>query len=255
MKKQKQAKLRSEESKVSNDNKAKRVGEPEAMVQCQACKVYLPQSNALSHERRFYCSKKHRDTLDSEGWIGNAFWRVSPNQDLRPENTQPDLVVIHHISLPPSEFRNRNFSHCIVDLFHNKLDPNAHPYFAEIADQKVSSHFLINRSGELFQFVSTHNKAWHAGVSSFLGREMCNDFSIGIELEGDGDAPFEDVQYQALVQLIQKLESDYPHLQFAGHSDIAPDRKTDPGIYFDWEKFRKDTQISTEKMPFGLEPR
>lgn len=105
------------------------------------------------------------------------------------------------------------------------------------------------------QFVSTRKKAWHAGVSEFLGREKCNDFSIGIELEGDGDTPFEVAQYQALTNLIQKLTSSYPDLQFAGHSDIAPERKTDPGINFDWKKFQKETGISDKKLPFGLDSR
>lgn len=255
IKKQKQAKLRAAEAKEPNIDEVSRVTEPEVMVQCQCCKVHLPQSEAISHDKRFYCSKKHMDLLDSAGWVGNALWRVSPNQDVRPENIQPDLAVIHHISLPPGGFRGRESSHYIVDFFQNKLDPNEHSYFAEIADQKVSSHFLITRSGQLIQFVSTHKKAWHAGVSSFLGREKCNDFSIGIELEGDGDTPFEDAQYQALVNLTQKLANTYPHLSFAGHSDIAPERKTDPGICFDWQRFQKETRISAEKMPFGVDPR
>lgn len=251
----KQAKLNAENSRKPNKNEPEQPTAPEAMVQCQYCKVHLPKSEALTCDDRFYCSKEHLQTLDSEGWIGDARWRISPNQDVRPENVVPDLVVIHHISLPPGEFRNQASSQYIVDFFQNKLDPNAHPYFTEIADQKVSSHFLIARSGELIQFVSTHNKAWHAGVSSFLGREKCNDFSIGIEMEGDGDSPFEVTQYQVLANLIQKLVSTYPHLQFAGHSDIAPDRKTDPGMYFDWKKFQKETGISSEKLPFGLRSR
>ena len=238
-----------------NSGKPEKPAVPEVMVQCQCCKVHLPKSEALTYDDRFYCSKEHLQALDSQGWIGDACWRISPNQDVRPENINPDLVVIHHISLPPSEFRNNVSSQHIVDFFQNKLDPNAHPYFAEIADQKVSSHFLITRSGELIQFVSTQNKAWHAGVSSFLGREKCNDFSIGIEMEGDGDSPFEVAQYQVLANLIQKLERTYPHLKFAGHSDIAPDRKTDPGMYFDWKKFQNETGISSEKLPFGLSPR
>ncbi|QWE09561.1 1,6-anhydro-N-acetylmuramyl-L-alanine amidase AmpD [Polynucleobacter ibericus] len=225
------------------------------MVQCQYCKVHLPQLEAFSFDKRFYCSKEHLQTLDEAGWVGDAHWRISPNQDSRPENVQADLAVIHHISLPPGEFRKQVSSHHIVNFFQNKLDPAGHPYFAEIADQKVSSHFLITRTGELIQFVSTHNKAWHAGKSHFQGREKCNDFSIGIELEGDGDTPFEASQYRTLVNLIHQLTSTYPQLQFAGHSDIAPDRKTDPGISFDWKKFQKETAISLEKLPFGLDPR
>ena len=164
-------------------------------------------------------------------------------------------MVIHHISLPPGEFRSINASQFIIDFFQNQLDAKAHPYFEEIAGQKVSSHFLITRAGELVQFVSTQNKAWHAGASSFMGREKCNDFSIGVELEGDGDSPFEEAQYQTLKKLISVLDSRYPNLQFAGHSDIAPDRKTDPGIYFDWKKFQKETNVSLKNLPYGLTSR
>ena len=251
----KQAQFNAANSPKPNKNKPERPTAPEVMVQCQCCKVHLPQSEAFTYDDRFYCSKAHLHALDSSGWVGDAHWRTSPNQDLRPENVIPDLVVMHHISLPPGEFKNQASSQHIVDFFQNKLDPNAQPYFAEIADQKVSSHFLIARSGDLIQFVSSQNKAWHAGVSSFFGREKCNDFSIGIEMEGDGDSPFEATQYQVLVNLIQKLAVTYPHLQFAGHSDIAPDRKTDPGMYFDWKKFQKETGILPERLPFGLSPR
>lgn len=247
--------MNAENSAKPNKNKPDKPAVPEVMVQCQCCKVHLPKSEALTYNDRFYCSKEHLQTLDSRGWIGDASWRISPNQEVRPENVDPDLVVIHHISLPPGEFRNKLSSQYIVDFFQNKLDPNAHPYFAEIADQKVSSHFLITRSGELIQFVSTQNKAWHAGKSSFQGREKCNDFSIGIEMEGDGDSSFEAPQYQVLANLISKLARTYPHLQFAGHSDIAPERKTDPGIYFDWKRLQKETGISAEKLPFGLDSR
>jgi AmpD protein len=114
---------------------------------------------------------------------------------------------------------------------------------------------LISRRGEVIQFVSTRNKAWHAGLSSFLGREKCNDFSIGIELEGDGEHPFEDVQYIALANLSAQLELVYSHLLFAGHSDIAPGRKNDPGTQFDWQKFQSKNNIPVEKLPFGLQPR
>lgn len=252
LKGKKQAKLDQQNASQANADKAPKVIEPEVMVQCHYCQLHLPQSESIPHDGRFYCCKEHLHALDEQGWIGSANWRFSPNQDVRPENIQPDLVVIHHISLPPGEFRNQTSSQHIVDFFQNQLDPKGHPYFSEIADQKVSSHFLITRSGELVQFVATHNKAWHAGVSSFLGREKCNDFSIGIELEGDGDTPFADVQYQSLAKLVKELTGTYPNLQFAGHSDIAPNRKTDPGIYFDWKKFQKETGISAEKMPFGL---
>jgi len=222
------------------------------MVQCQYCKVHLPQPEAIIFDSRFYCSKEHLNSIDEQGWVGAANWRLSPNKDARPDQVNPDLLVIHHISLPPSEFKIRTSSHNIINFFQNTLDPNAHPYFSEIADQKVSSHFLITRTGELIQLVSTRERAWHAGASNFMGRERCNDFSIGVELEGDGDTPFEEVQYQSLAKLIQKLSLAYPNLQFAGHSDIAPDRKTDPGKYFDWEKFQKETGISQEKIPYGV---
>ena len=252
LKGKKQAKFNQKQSASPKASKAQTLTEPEAMVQCQCCKVHLPKPDAIVYDDRFYCSKEHLNTLDQQGWIGAADWRMSPNKDARPENINPDVLVIHHISLPPGEFRNRQSSKHIIDFFQNTLDASAHPYFAEIADQKVSSHFLITRAGELIQLVSTQDRAWHAGASSFMGRERCNDFSIGVELEGDGDTPFEDVQYKSLARLVQKLQQSYPNLQFAGHSDVAPERKTDPGKYFDWEKFQKETGISPEKIPYGL---
>lgn len=252
---QKQVKSSTESAENPNQNKARKIVEPEAMVPCRYCNVHLPKSEAIVFEQRFYCSKEHLNSLDERGWIGSAKWCLSPNQDARPSNIQPDLAVIHHISLPPSQFSKESAGHYIVDFFQNKLDANAHPYFAEIVGQKVSSHFLITRSGELIQFVSTQNKAWHAGVSSFLGREKCNDFSIGIELEGDGESAFEEVQYQTLASLVQKLGISFPNLQFAGHSDIAPDRKTDPGKFFDWQKFQKETKISDKNFPYGVSSR
>jgi AmpD protein len=236
-------------------HRAESVVAPEVMVQCQCCKVHLPQPNAIAHHDRFYCSQEHLHQLDERGWLGSAHWRISPNHDIRPEGISPDLVVIHHISLPPGGFADSSCTQFIVDFFQNKLDPSMHPYFEEIADQKVSSHFLISRHGEVFQFVSTQNKAWHAGLSSFLGREKCNDFSIGIELEGDSELPFEEIQYEALAKLSSQLLAIYPHLQFAGHSDIAPGRKTDPGLQFDWKKFQTKNNISIEKLPFGLRSR
>ena len=251
----KQAKLNSENPRKPSKNKPQKAVTPEVMVQCQYCKVHLPESESIPFDGRFYCSKEHLHSLDMQGWVGDAQWRISSNQDERPHNVRPDLVVIHHISLPPGEFRNQSSSRHIIDFFQNKLDPNDHPYFAEIADQKVSSHFLVTRAGDLIQFVSTQNKAWHAGKSDFQGREKCNDFSIGIELEGDGDTPFAEIQYQTLAKLTQKLAGIYPQLQFAGHSDIAPGRKTDPGIYFDWKKFQKETGVSAKKLPFGLDSR
>jgi AmpD protein len=252
LKGKKQAKFDRAKSANSGPSKGQTLTEPEAMVQCQYCKVHLPRTDALIDDKRFYCSKEHRNALDEQGWIGDAVWHISPNKDARPDEVKPDLLVIHHISLPPGEFKSQASSQNIVNFFQNTLDVNAHPYFSEIANQRVSSHFLIARTGELIQFVSTQDRAWHAGASNFMGRERCNDFSIGVELEGDGDTPFEDVQYKSLAKLVQKLQLTYPNLQFAGHSDIAPERKTDPGKYFDWEKFQKETGISQEKIPYGL---
>lgn len=250
----KQAKLYSNEASKIKAERAK-VLEPEVIVQCHHCSLHLPKSEALTQEDRFYCSRDHLDSLDAQGWLGSAVWRISPNQDIRPEGVEPDLAVIHHISLPPGGFVDRNSTQYIVDFFQNKLDSSLHPYFEEIASQKVSSHFLISRRGEVFQFVSTQNKAWHAGVSSFFGREKCNDFSIGIELEGNGDHLFDEIQYSALAKLSAQLDATYPNLQFAGHSDIAPGRKTDPGIQFSWQKFQAKAGIPVKKIPFGLDPR
>lgn len=146
--------------------------------------------------------------------------------------------MVHGISLPPGQFGSGD----IEALFTNKLDPTAHPYFAEVAHLEVSAHFLIRRTGEVVQFVSADERAWHAGVSSWCGREHCNDFSIGIELEGTDDAPYEDPQYEALAALISLLRSHYPSIRsdaIVGHSDIAPGRKTDPGPAFDWQRVRQ----------------
>ncbi|WP_256441752.1 1,6-anhydro-N-acetylmuramyl-L-alanine amidase AmpD [Polynucleobacter sp. AP-Nino-20-G2] len=254
LKGKKQVQFDSEQANKASAKQAK-IPDPEVMVQCQYCSVHLPKSDAIAREKCFYCSQAHLQSLDATGWLGSAAWRLSPNQDSRPQGVDPDLLVIHHISLPPGGFVDRNCTGFIVDFFQNKLDSSLHPYFQEIAEQKVSSHFLISRQGEVFQFVSTQNKAWHAGLSSFFGREKCNDFSIGVELEGDSDHPFEDIQYQALAKLTSELQAIYPNLHFAGHSDIAPGRKTDPGIQFDWEKFQAKADISVDKLPFGLHSR
>jgi AmpD protein len=152
----------------------------------------------------------------------------SPNQDERPLGTQITLVVLHSISLPPGEYGGD----AIERLFTNRLDPAAHPYFGEIAALRVSSHFLIRRDGELVQFVPVARRAWHAGASCWRGRSRCNDFSVGIELEGADASPFDDQQYQTLVPLLSALGLR----DIAAHSDIAPGRKTDPGAYFDWPR-------------------
>ncbi len=159
----------------------------------------------------------------------------SPNADERPDSDDISLVVIHCISLPPQQFGN----HYIEQLFCNQLNPNDHPYFKKIYQLKVSAHLLVKRDGELVQFVPFHKRAWHAGLSCYQGRERCNDFSIGIELEGDESNPYTDWQYQQLAQTVGLLLQKYPRLnkqRITGHSDIAPNRKTDPGSSFDWER-------------------
>ena len=156
----------------------------------------------------------------------------SPNHDARPRGTKITLLVVHSISLPPGEFGGD----AIERLFTNRLDPEAHPYFGEIAGLKVSSHFLIRRDGELVQFVPVGRRAWHAGVSSWRGRERCNDFSIGVELEGTDEGPFTDRQYERIASLISALKEKHPLRDIASHSDVAPGRKTDPGPRFDWPR-------------------
>jgi len=156
----------------------------------------------------------------------------SPNQDDRPAGSAVTLVVLHSISLPPGEYGGDG----IERLFTNRLDPAAHPYFKEIHALKVSSHFLVRRDGEVVQFVPVERRAWHAGTSSWRGRERCNDFSIGIELEGTDDSPFEEAQYRELAKLLRRLAGSFPLKAIAGHSEIAPGRKTDPGARFDWAR-------------------
>lgn len=173
-----------------------------------------------------------------KGIIEGIRYICSPNCDERPDASKPELLVIHNISLPPGEFGGPY----IDQLFTNQLDPDVHPYFQEISHLRVSSHVLIRRDGEIVQFVPFHQRAWHAGVSSYCGRECCNDFSIGIELEGTDNLPFEDIQYQQLANLIRSLWRSYPDIPknaITGHSDIAPGRKTDPGPAFDWKKLKQ----------------
>ena len=167
--------------------------------------------------------------------LGNAVFRPSPNQDSRPEGMAVDLLVLHNISLPPGEYGGPWIDH----LFHNRLPPGGHPYFAEIAGLQVSTHLLIRRDGELIQYVPFTQRAWHAGQSSFQGQEKCNDFSIGIELEGTDDQPYSDEQYRVLAETIRSITQAYPAItpsRIVGHSDIAPGRKTDPGPAFDWPR-------------------
>ncbi len=175
--------------------------------------------------------------LDAAGWLTGAQRIVSPNCDERPPGATIDLIVIHAISLPPGEFGGG----AVIDLFTNRLDPAAHPYFASLAGTRVSAHFFVRRDGKLFQFVSCHARAWHAGVSCWRGRERCNDFSLGIELEGDDFTPFSDAQYATLGILLERLRHFFPLTEIAGHADIAPGRKMDPGPFFDWSRILRLT--------------
>ena len=171
--------------------------------------------------------------LSDEGIIEGITYIPSPNFDERPDNAAIELLVIHNISLPPGEFGG----HGVIELFTNQLDPTEHPYFETIKDLKVSSHFFIRRDGELIQFVPCSKRAWHAGVSKWEDRERCNDFSIGIELEGTDDTPFTDAQYRTLSELTLALKQYYAIKDIKGHSDIAQGRKTDPGPYFEWPRY------------------
>lgn len=174
----------------------------------------------------------------TQGVCLDAEMKLSPNQDDRPDDNDISGIVIHNISLPPGEFGHR----FIDDLFLNQLDCSAHPYFDGLRETKVSSHLLIRRDGEVVQFVPFHKRAWHAGVSSWQGRDRCNDFTIGIEVEGCDDKPFEDMQYQQLASVVSALIEAYPALNYqriTGHEHIAPGRKTDPGPHFDWDYLRQ----------------
>ena len=176
-------------------------------------------------------------SIDSDGWCEQARPVPSPHHNVRPVAEDISLLVVHNISLPPGEFGGP----WIDDLFLGRLDPDAHPYFATIHHLKVSAHCLIRRDGELVQYVPFHLRAWHAGVSSFAGREGCNDFSIGIELEGTDEVPYTRVQYETLAELTRALMARYPAItqeRLTGHCDIAPGRKSDPGSAFDWVRYR-----------------
>ena len=170
--------------------------------------------------------------IDLLGLLPAAQFVASPNWDERPQDAEISLVVIHNISLPPGQYGSNN----VAALFTNQLDPNAHPYFAGIYQNRVSAHFFIRREGELIQFVPCLQRAWHAGLSSWQGRERCNDFSVGIELEGCDTDTFTEPQYEVLNRLLATLCQAYPITDIVGHSDIAPGRKTDPGPCFDWTK-------------------
>lgn len=170
------------------------------------------------------------------GQIAGARQIASPNFNARPAGTEIQLIVIHNISLPPSQFGGAY----IEQFFKNQLDWSIHPYFQTIQGMQVSAHVLILRTGEVLQCVNLNDRAWHAGRSSYLGKKECNDYSIGIELEGSDDTDFEQIQYQRLVEVVEQLQLAYPKTtqHIAGHSDIAPQRKTDPGPHFQWDHFR-----------------
>jgi AmpD protein len=170
--------------------------------------------------------------LRADGLLAGARFVPSPNHDDRPAGSAVSLALLHSISLPPGHFGGD----AIERLFTNRLDPAAHPYFRDICALKVSSHFLVRRDGALVQFVPVHARAWHAGVSAWRGRGRCNDFSIGIELEGTDDGPFAPAQYRRLVPLLRALRRSLPLRDVAAHSDVAPGRKTDPGPRFDWPR-------------------
>lgn len=176
--------------------------------------------------------------IDSAGWLRQVRRVISPNCDARPDTDDISLLVVHGISLPPGRFGGP----WIDALFTNTLNPSAHPYFASIAELRVSAHVCIRRTGVATQYVSFDERAWHAGVSSFEGHSRCNDFSIGIELEGTDERPYTTRQYQRLARVAAQLLQRYPRIteqRIVGHSDIAPGRKTDPGPHFDWATFRR----------------
>lgn len=169
---------------------------------------------------------------EAPGWLAGVRRVPSPNFDERPRGVAIDLLVVHHVSLPPGRFSGD----AIERLFTNRLDPRADPSFEALQGLRVSAHFLIRRRGELLQFVATDARAWHAGASRFMGRERCNDFSLGVELEGDGAHRFTEPQYRRLAKLLALLRTRHPLRWIAGHSDVAAGRKHDPGPHFDWDR-------------------
>ncbi len=183
-----------------------------------------------------------------DGWLHGVARVESPNRDARPVGVQPDLIVVHGISLPPGEFGGG----WIDRLFTNALPAEAHPYFAQIASLRVSAHVCVGRDGQVTQYVSFRERAWHAGISNYCGREACNDFSVGIELEGADTEPYDPRQYRVLADLVAALCRAYPSLspqRVVGHSDIAPDRKSDPGPAFDWPLARRLIDAAARRAP------
>jgi AmpD protein len=187
-----------------------------------------------------------------DGWCSNVLRAESPNFNARSADANIDLLVIHNISLPPGQFGGP----FIADLFANRLDCDAHPYFGRLRALRVSSHFLIRRDGVVMQFVSTNNRAWHAGQSSFGGRERCNDFSVGIELEGTDFESYPEIQYETLAAITVALQGVHPLTDVTGHEHIAPGRKTDPGPFFDWAEYHACYQHALRRVhPVTAVPR
>ncbi len=186
----------------------------------------------MAEDRAPVSSGPRGDPFVAHGVLAGARFLPSPNCDERPAGTLPSLVVIHNISLPPGQFSGDG----VLDLFLNRLDCDSHPYYEGLRGLRVSAHFFIRREGALIQFVPCDLRAWHAGQSSWRGRERCNDFSIGIELEGSDHEPFADAQYDRVLRLLAALRRRYPIEDVVGHSEIAPGRKTDPGPFFDWRR-------------------
>jgi AmpD protein len=178
--------------------------------------------------------------LGPDGLVEGIRYVASPNCDARPPGERVTLLVVHSISLPPGSYQGD----AVERLFTNRLDPAGDPYYAQLALVRVSAHFFIRRDGEAIQFVPVDRRAWHAGESRWKGRERCNDFSIGVELEGSDDADYADVQYTRLIELVRALRATLPLEDLAAHSDIAPGRKRDPGPGFDWPRLRQALQIS-----------
>jgi len=193
-------------------------------------------------------SEKYALRLDRHGWLQAATGvslAPSPNHDERPPRQDAFLLVMHNISLPPGCFGGQE----IIDFFQNRLDYRSHPWLDRLRELRVSAHFLLRRDGSIVQFVSTHRRAWHAGVSTFEQRERCNDFSIGIELEGTDTLPYTDAQYAALQRLMPALRARHPLKAVRGHEHIAPGRKTDPGPAFDWKRFGQENGLLRRQLP------
>lgn len=201
---------------------------------------------AFENTETAYIAEQCPLQIDPEtGLVQNATFLLSPNHDERPDPHDVRIVVIHGISLPPGKFGSND----IIDLFMNTLPVEKDPQYKDLALLKVSTHFFIRRTGELWQFVPLHHRAWHAGCSEYKGQEHCNDFSVGIELEGTDNRPYTREQYHTLVPLSQALLAHYPQMSaehIVGHSDIAPGRKSDPGPHFNWKRFKKALKIVTD---------